>query len=95
MDKVPQIQTAYCSTLGALRRGSTHSAEASNAKKPPHHTVFSRCSGFLGNGVFYCFYCNYPFTAPAVIPSIKYFWKQRNTTNTGMMPNMEPAISTS
>lgn len=46
-----------------------------------------------GNGVYALIH--QPLTAPAVIPSIKYLWKQRNTTNTGIIPNMEPAIKTS
>ena len=37
----------------------------------------------------------YPLTAPAVIPSIKYRWKKRNTTNTGIIPNIDPAINKS
>ena len=37
----------------------------------------------------------YPLTAPAVIPSMIYFWKIRKIINIGRIPNMDPAISTS
>lgn len=38
---------------------------------------------------------NYPFTAPAVIPSIKYFWKATNSTKIGSIEKKEPTINRS
>jgi hypothetical protein len=37
----------------------------------------------------------YPFTAPAVIPSIKYFWKQMKRTKIGTMEKKQPTINKS
>ena len=35
-------------------------------------------------------YLSYPFTAPAVIPSIKYLWKQINKIKIGIIENTDP-----
>lgn len=37
----------------------------------------------------------YPFTAPEVIPAMKYFWKNRNRIKIGMIEKTAPAIRTS
>ncbi len=42
-----------------------------------------------------CQSSDYPFTAPAVIPSIKYFWKAMNKIKIGMIEKKEPTINKS